>query len=371
MSNTHSDSEPFVDRLSRAPILWIQTEEDALTSWRGLQGRPGIDVLAITSGGCTPLTFLALGAKSVIAVDVNFAQTMVLDLKRAAFECLDYDELLSLLGIGDISANASLFERVRRKLPAGAREYWDENTDSFATRPFINCGGMQNVGPELRASDPQGYTALTQLFDCQSTAEQAAFFHTSIAGSVDWQVARFRQDRAERFFGAREAGGVEDQAIAEAMCRRFVTQFRQAAESHLLAASPWACHMLLGNYRSTSLPLYLMPDQFQYVGSHLDRLQSHTAEISSVLAQMRDNSLDGMDISNICDLLSRQEWECLSEQAIRVLRPGGRLVRRNLVMETPHPTPGCFTRDEVVGFSLTQQDQSIVYLSIIVEISNK
>lgn len=356
----------FLSRLYTSPILWVQTEEDPTVSWLGLGNQAGIDVLTVTSGGCTPLTFLSLGAKSVITIDVNPAQTMVLELKQAAISALSREDSLALFGILDIEGNGTRYEWLRHHLNHQAQQYWDQNKHLFTEMRFIEAGGMQGVGSEFKKVAPAQYERLEMAFRCKSLQEQATFLKED-AGDSAWQIAKLRQKRAERFFGAGDTNRDDDDQVANEMCQAFVSCFNRALQSFPLSTSAWASHMLLGYYQGDALPFYLTPEGFQVAKRRGMQLEKFTTDLSTLLPNLPDASLDGADISNITDLMSQSEFYELCTEFARVLKPGGRLVHRNLVWDTPYDVAPGFIRDEALSAKLLDKDKSFVYQAFTVD----
>ncbi len=58
------------------------------------------DVLLITSAGCNALDYALESPAKVNAVDVNFRQNALLELKQAAIRVLDHDRFFALFGDG-------------------------------------------------------------------------------------------------------------------------------------------------------------------------------------------------------------------------------------------------------------------------------
>jgi len=362
-----SDND-LVGRLVYEPVLWVQTEEDSITSWQGLGDRSDIDVLTITSGGCTPLTFLSLGARNVISVDVNPSQTMILEFKRAAINTMDRHDVLALLGVVDIRGNEERYQRLRSVLPRDAQIYWDKNMQSFVQQRLIETGGMQGVGSELQVTAYEHYRTLENLFDSMNLQEQIASYENSVTGLVEWKVAQLRQQRAEKYFGADDAPSDDDEQVADEMRQAFISRLRRAVHTFLLQSSPYATHMFLGCYKGEVLPYYLTTQGFAITKEKLSRLRTYTGDVASLVDSLETDSLDGADISNVADLFSRNEFEDLCQRFRRVLRLGGRLVHRNLVWPEPYPVATGFIRDEAVSIKLSATDKSVLYSAITVDV---
>ena len=80
-SDSDSRPIPYGGRL-----MFAQSWEDPDCDLAALQPQSGDTILAITSGGDNVLGFLLTNPQQVIAVDLNPAQTYLLELKRPLFD---------------------------------------------------------------------------------------------------------------------------------------------------------------------------------------------------------------------------------------------------------------------------------------------
>ena len=82
-------------------------------------------VLTLTSGGDNALAYLLHRVENVTAVDVNPAQSALLELKAAAARTLPYEDLWRLLGEGSHERAASLFDaHLAPWLSQSATSFW-------------------------------------------------------------------------------------------------------------------------------------------------------------------------------------------------------------------------------------------------------
>src|SRR5688572_30460816 len=73
--------------------------EDADILLEGLSPAPGSRILSIASAGDNCLALLSKDPEILIAVDVSEVQLWLMELKMAAFRELEYEEMLSFLGV--------------------------------------------------------------------------------------------------------------------------------------------------------------------------------------------------------------------------------------------------------------------------------
>jgi len=85
-------------------------------------------VLTISSAGCNVLDYLCEGPKKIIAVDMNWAQLHVLELKVVCIRTLTWDQFFAIWGRSDYKVFTSVYDsKLRPLLTEGTREFWDSN----------------------------------------------------------------------------------------------------------------------------------------------------------------------------------------------------------------------------------------------------
>ena len=354
-----SSPEEWVGRLTHR-IYWTQTEEDAVTSWTGLGERQGTDLLAITSGGCTALGFLALGAGSVVSLDVNPAQTQILELKRAAMAALDWEGFQALLGVAPTDGNEERYERLRGCLSEEGREFWDENKPLFTQHRLVGAGVVQGAPARLRDQHPDEHERLAELFSKDDVEEQVALFEGKVADAIQ-HIAEFRMRGAEVLLGPPSEKAIEIVGL------RFALRLRRSLENFLFRDSPWASHILLGRYQPGVFPPYMTRTGFETAKNRLDALTHATKDLRAFVDELPEQSLDGADLSNVSDFLSQEDFHQLCQTLVRVLRPGGRIVHRNLLLTESFPAAPGFERDEELSAKLHAGDKAFMYWAFSVD----
>lgn len=118
--------------------------EDPRLDKEALNLTPNDSVLVITSAGCNALSYALEGVRRVYAVDVNFRQNALLDLKIAGIKALDYETFFQLFGEGRLYGVEEIFRRKLRDLmPEPSQLYWDRYIARFFDSPnrtFYHCG---------------------------------------------------------------------------------------------------------------------------------------------------------------------------------------------------------------------------------------
>jgi S-adenosylmethionine-diacylglycerol 3-amino-3-carboxypropyl transferase len=109
-------------------LVYTQIWEDPVADLAALQLPLGSTIVTISSGGCNALSYLTARPAQVYAVDLNEAHLALLELKLAGIGAFpDYVEFWQFFGEAASPANSDLYrERLRPRLAADARAYWDK-----------------------------------------------------------------------------------------------------------------------------------------------------------------------------------------------------------------------------------------------------
>jgi S-adenosylmethionine:diacylglycerol 3-amino-3-carboxypropyl transferase len=363
------ENRELADNLRLAVPLWVQTEEDAETTIRALGPVcKGGRLLCVASGGDTPLALLAAGAAEVIGVDINPGQVAVAELKAQSIATLDSTAFDALWLAGGGSRALEAYRSIEDRLSLASRRALSPWLEQLDRRPLIQRGGMQGVGSELIALHPELGTLLREWFRTANLWEQKKYHDRYLAGVAE-EVARLRQARAETWFG-KGADEHTEQTVAREMQERFIRRFRHLVDHVPVRGNPYAAHMLLGYYLPDASLAYLTPRGREQIRPLLSRLRLVTGDLADTVGSLPSGSLDGADISNVTDLLGENEVGNLFGTLERALRPGGRVIHRNLIWDTPYRVARGFRRDVELSAALTARDRSFVYSAVTLDIRN-
>ncbi|MCO5608184.1 hypothetical protein L7F22_062390 [Adiantum nelumboides] len=131
-------------RPSRFPptFLYSLSWEDPRVDEGVLGIQPEDTVLTLTSGGCNALDLVHQGAGLVVSVDINPAQSYLLELKRAAILRLQYSDVWSMFGEGVHPQFPTLLQtELNPFLSQGASKFWHNKSYYFKNGLYYH-GGM-------------------------------------------------------------------------------------------------------------------------------------------------------------------------------------------------------------------------------------
>lgn len=325
-------------------LVYNQCWEDPRLDRVALELTPQDNVLVITSAGCNALDYALAGAGHVHAVDMNYRQNALLELKKAAIRNLDYESCFSLFGKGQLADWPRVYpDKLRPSLPADAQKFWDRfggffkgqgRRNSFYFRGTSGLFAWIVNGYINRVAKIRG--AINEILDARSVEEQQEIFRRAklkeslFRPLVQWMLRRdttmalLGVPRSQRLQLDRDYPG----GIAQFIIDRIETVF---AKLPLSDNYFWRVY-LTGQYTPTCCPEYLKAENFDrlrggivdnvttHTNSALGFLESHPGQISRFVL------LDHMDwlYSNYKDILSA-EWQGIVDKAA----PGARLIWRS------------------------------------------
>lgn len=320
---------------------------------------PDDDVVMITSAGCNALDYALDGPRSIHAVDMNFRQNALLELKLAGIRRLDFERFFEIFGHGGHREFSQWYRReLRDDLSAVSRQYWDDRQHYFTrTHPeqsFYHRGTTGHFGRILT-----GYFRLAGFYD-----DAKRLFH---ATSLDEQRALYEHSIKPRFFRGSLKHLLEtDLALSalgipqaqrehlERTCGMSMAEFMEDCVETVFTRLPahenYFWHLYLyGRYSRSCCPHYLRPESFARLRAGLaDRIHPHTSDLAGFLQThpgtfSRFVLLDHMDwLSHEHPDLLAAEWQTIINRA----RPDARLLWRSGGFHVDYVNPIVVKRPE-------------------------
>jgi S-adenosylmethionine-diacylglycerol 3-amino-3-carboxypropyl transferase len=312
-------------------IRYAQCWEDADVLLEALDVQPGDVCLSIASAGDNSLALLTRQPKRVIAVDLNPSQLACLELRVAAYRCLEHRELLALVGCSPSSRRAAIYARCRKALSDEARKFWDAHPAEIAAG-IGSAGKFEHYFALFRHWVlPLAHTQrrVSQLLQGGAARRE---FYDRVWDSWRWRLlfhlffSRFVMGRLGRdpsFFRYVE-GSVAERILARA---------RYALRELDPAGNPYLQWILTGRH-TTALPFALRSENFATIRANLDRLEWRCRPLEEML---QPRTYDRINLSDIFEYMSPTASGELLENLARAGRPGARLVYWNMLAPRHRP----------------------------------
>jgi S-adenosylmethionine-diacylglycerol 3-amino-3-carboxypropyl transferase len=306
--------------------------EDPRLDREAMQLGPEDEVVLITSAGCNALDYALDGPRRLYAVDLNFRQNALLELKLAGIRRLEFDQFFSLFGEGGHPHFHSWYpEILRPELTPEARQFWDSRQHYFTRatpgRTFYHYGSTgifaRLVIRYLKLA--RVHSDAMRLFHARSLEEQREIYFHRIRDRF-WRSAfrrAMRTDAVLSLLGIPKA----QRDYLELECSRSVADFMEDCMEAVFTRLPawdnyfWRVYVF-GQYTRECCPEYLKEANFLRLRAGLvDRIEIHTNDLTGFLRKhdrpvSRFVLLDHMDwMSHEAPDLLQKEWQAILDRA--------------------------------------------------------
>jgi S-adenosylmethionine-diacylglycerol 3-amino-3-carboxypropyl transferase len=302
-------------------------------------------VVMITSAGCNALDYLLDGPAEIHAVDINFRQNALLELKLAMIRRGEFGDFFEMFGIGSHTEYKRVYRSVQRDLPEFARKFWDGRMN------FFDPGGLKKsfyyhgtagaaawiMGGALFKSKPNIKNFALCLLDADSIEQQRevyALLEPKIwDGISNWLI---RQRLVMTLLGVPgpQVKLIEDHypgglgSYIKDKLRHVMSEL-PAAENYF-----WRVY-LTGSYTMSCCPNYLRSKNQSTLASLSPRIRTHTCGISEFLRQ-NPGAYTHYVLLDHQDWLAWHDPEALREEWELILansRPGTKILMRSAGLE--------------------------------------
>jgi S-adenosylmethionine-diacylglycerol 3-amino-3-carboxypropyl transferase len=336
--------------LAFSGLVYPQIWEDPVVDLEALALEPGERLIAIASGGCNVLSYLAAKPISITAVDLNPAHVALNKLKLAALAHLpDYKSFRRFFAEADANDNIAAYgAHLRPHLDAESRRYWDSR-DRFGRRrvgyfasnlyrhgllgKFIGAGHLL---ARLHGADPR------RMLSARSRSEQREIFERELAPLFAKRHIRWLLDRPSALFGLGippsqfTALKGRDASMADVLRARLE---RLACDFDL--SENYFAWQAFGRRYATGkpgpLPLYLQQGSYEALRQRAENVTVVHASFTEHLSRQPAASFDGYVLLDAQDWMTDQQLNALWAEIARTARPGARVIFRTAGEETILP----------------------------------
>lgn len=323
-------------------LVYPQIWEDPVVDMEALALTSECRIVAIASGGCNVLSYLAAGPAHITAVDLNAAHIALNRLKLAAARTLpDHQSFFRMFGDADSKANIDAFDTyLAPHLDADTLAYW--RTRDWMGRRRISQfssnfyrGGLlgrfiwsAHLLVRLHGRDARA------IMSAHTLDEQREIFAHDIEPLFSSPVVRWMIGRPASLFGlgippaqykALSAGRPD--AIGEALKERI----RRLACDFPLSENYFARQAFgfgYGGRGGGTVPPYLDEGNFDTVKRNASRVSVRHVSLTDHLAGSPDASIDRYVLLDAQDWMGDADLGCLWTQITRTARPGARVIFR-------------------------------------------
>ena len=309
-------------------LVYASCWEDPAVDRRALQLISNDRVLVITSAGCNALDYLLDEPESVCAVDVNYRQNALLELKRAAIVHLEWEDFFQFFGRGHHPQARELYHsRLRSELQPLHQTFWDRTIGLFNGRKsFYFRTPSGRFAWLFRATLDYCLRAgrdIDELLQAETVPEQQAIYARQLKKKLwgKWLGWLMRRNTALAM------SGIPPQQRTQ-LLKSFpdLQEYLRSRAEHLIDHSLlrenyfWRVY-LTGQFTPECCPRYLRVENFARLRELVPRLTTHTASVAGFLQSTTQRFthyvlLDHMDwLAAESSQALQEEWQGLIDHA--------------------------------------------------------
>jgi S-adenosylmethionine-diacylglycerol 3-amino-3-carboxypropyl transferase len=347
-------------------IRYANCWEDADVLLQALSLEQGSDVCCVASAGDNALALLATDPASVQAFDISEVQLFLTELKQTAFAFLEYDEVLSLLGVMNTTTakKVQLLQHLLPKMSRRGAAYWTAHR-TMVEKGVIHCGRFEQYFKLFRTLFlplVHSGASVQKLLKLKRDGEQKFFYdHTWNNRRWQWLLGFF----FSRWFMGKYGRHPHFLKQVQIPVGDYI---RQKAERHLQSAHCTRNYFLqmifTGNYQH-SAPFFLRKENFDPIKKNIHLLSLKHCNADNIV---KSKTFDAYCLSNIFEYMSPQQFDTCVQEWKEHLPPGAILAYWNLM------TPRSFAqnapetyRERFVNPVILEEDKGFFYNRFLLE----
>ena len=366
--------------LAFSRLVYPQIWEDPLVDLEALSLKEGEHLVAIASGGCNILSYLAKSPIRITAVDLNPAHVALNKLKLAAIRhLLDYPAFHRFFAEADVRENVRAYENyIRPHLDGTSRRYWEARnllgrrrigyfrTNLYRHGLLGTFIGASHLLARMHGRNPR------KILAAKSLEEQREIFESDLAPLFEKRHIRWLLNQPSALFGLGippsqfEALKGNETHMSNVVHKRL----ERLACGFDLSDNYFAWQAFGRSYAMGSagpLPPYLLCENFDNLRSRIGDVDVQHRSLTECLAAKEEASLDAYVLLDAQDWMTEEILKDLWGKIERTARPGARVIFRTAGEKSilpdcvPDSILSKFTYDAEKCRALTAKDRASIY----------
>ena len=359
-------TEKSLGNIDFSYIRYANCWEDAEVLIQGLKPESNSRILSIGSAGDNSFSLLSSSPELVTAIDINPAQTALIELKKAAIKNLDYQGTLGFLGFAEYSARIETFHKLKKGLSVNAHQYWSDNL-KMIENGVIHQGKFekyfQYFSRRVLPLIHQSKTAEKLMLN-KSKTEQENFYRQSW-NTWRWQllfriffsrvvIGKFGRDK--QFFNE----------VKEPVAKSIFKRVGKYLAGQYVFENEFLEYILFRNFKK-NLPHYLRPENFEIIKINIDKLEIVTGSFGTYYTSNCNYS--HLNLSDIFEYLSEDDYLRTVKLIKENSKMGTKLVYWNLLVprRLSHTEPAAFRYKQEKSNELSAIDKGFFYSPVILD----
>lgn len=349
-------------------IRYAQCWEDADILLEGLNIKNGGTYVSIASAGDNALSILSKNPDKVIAIDLSPAQICCVELRKAAYKYLSYEEMLCFSGITPSSNRQEVYQNLRAYLPSSCRAFWDKYQDGIIMG-FYHYGKFEryfSIFREKALPMIHSHKTVQSLVQPRNLEDRKKFYEKKW-NNYRWKML-FHFFFSKKFMGkyGREKSFFRyvDTPVASSIMRRV----KYALTTLEPNKNPYLHYIVFGNYVDV-YPYALRKENFESIKRNIDKLETKVISIEDYLDLAEENSISGFNLSDIFEYMSQAAMQNIYEKMITKSKPGARIAYWNMLAprSCPKELEGKVRNNKALSNKMFLKDKTFFYSSFYID----
>lgn len=311
-------------------------DADLLLQSLGIEG--GDKVLSVGSAGDNSFSLLTGDPEVVVAVDINPIQLNLIELKKAAFKGLEYQEFLAFLGFIESNDRLSLFRKVARYLDTDLKRFWAIRYEQIEAGIIYQGKFEKYFGTFKDRVLPFVHSRkrINGLFEAKDDALQAKFF-TKKWNSIKWR-GLFKVFFSKFVMGrlGRDPKFLDEVEIPVADF--ILNQAKNHLASKECQKNYFLDFILRGKFQ-IALPHYAREENFISIKNNVEKLETFEGYASDAFEKYQ--AFNKFNLSNIFEYMNIDTFENVVSEMVQAGVKGAKYAYWNLMvprnMSTVYP----------------------------------
>ncbi|MFZ5986387.1 MAG: DUF3419 family protein [Bacillota bacterium] len=314
-------------------IRYANCWEDADILIKALDVKKEANFISIASSGDNTMALLLKDPKLVVAVDLNPAQLACLELRIAAFTAFEYKDVLKFLGIEKDENRLEAYERLKPLLSEESQSFWSKNL-YYIKNGIIHTGKFENYFSIFRKYVlPLIHKAKTrQELVMKKGKEAQKDFYYNKWNNKRWRLL-FRLFFSRTVMGKMGRDPEFFKYVHDDVAKNILKRVEHALTSINTYENPYLNYILSGNFPNHALPLYLREENFNKIRSRLDSIKIFKGDIKSCLEHYKEVKFDALNLSDIFEYMSQEEYMDTINLISNHMPQGGRIAFWNMLAD--------------------------------------
>ncbi len=318
-----------LDEINNDYIRYSNCWEDADLLLSLLDIKKDDKVLSIGSAGDNSFSLLSKAPKKVVAVDVNPAQLHLIKLKKAAFQTLDHEEFISLLGFKPCDNRLQLFEKISNQLDSEALSFWRLHSIKIE-EGIIHSGKFEKYFKNFRKyilPIIHNKHRVIELLNQKDDVNQQNFFN-NIWNSWRWRTL------FKLFFSRKTMGAIgRDPKFLDQVEGSVSDYILNTAKIHLSNSSCQTngfLHYILNGSFGVHLPHYARKENFEKIKNNIGKFEIFQGYADDAVKEF--GQFSKFNLSNIFEYMSSEQFGQQVNYFENESKPNSRFVYWNLMV---------------------------------------